>query len=73
MNDLGFDTIGLDLLLAGLGAVLLALVAWLADRRRMRRADPDAVGFMPWTTLFVWAVFAGVLLLVAGAQVELGG
>lgn len=34
-------------------AVLVALVAWLGDRRRMRRTRPDAVGFMPWTGLFV--------------------
>ena len=29
-------------------AVAIALIAWLGDRRRMRRSDPDAVGFMPW-------------------------
>lgn len=67
------DDLGLDLLVAGGGAVLLALVAWLADRRRVRRSDPDAVGFMPWTTLFFWAIFVGVLLLAAGTQVEFGG
>lgn len=44
-------------------AVLLALVAWLGDRRRMRRTRPDAVGFMPWTGLFVWAMLAACILL----------
>jgi hypothetical protein len=63
MDDLPFD-----LLIAGAGAMLLAVVAWLADRRRTRRSDPDAVGFMPWTTLFLWGVFVGVLLLAAGGQ-----
>jgi hypothetical protein len=63
MDDLSFE-----LLLSGGAAVLIALVAWLADRRRMRRSDPDAVGFMPWTTLFVWSVFVAVLLLAAGGR-----
>lgn len=44
-------------------AVLVALVAWLGDRRRMRRTRPDAVGFMPWTGLFVWAMLAACILL----------
>lgn len=41
--------------LVGLPALVLAVVAWLGDRRRARRSDPDAVGFMPWTGLFFWA------------------
>lgn len=62
------DDLPLDLLLSGAAAILFAVIAWVADRRRMRRSDPDAVGFMPWTTLFLWSVFAGVLLLAAGGQ-----
>jgi hypothetical protein len=62
-----------ELLLAGLAAVALALIAWLADRRRARRADPDAVGFMPWTSLFFWAAFVGFLLLVAAGKAGFGG
>ena len=50
-------------LLGGLVAVALAAVARLADRRRMRRSDPDAVGFMPWTTVFFWAFLCACLLL----------
>lgn len=63
MDDLRFDV-----LLAAAAAIVLALFAWRADRRRLRRSDPDAVGFMPWTTLYFWAAFVAFLLLVAGWQ-----
>jgi hypothetical protein len=58
-------------LYAGLAAAALAVVAWFADRRRMRRSDPDAVGFMPWTTVFFWAFLAAVLLLALAGKVWL--
>ena len=48
--------------LAGV-AVAFAVIAWIGERRRMRRSDPDAVGFMPWGTVFVLALF--VVLIAA--------
>jgi hypothetical protein len=53
--------------MAGAGAVAagVALVAWIGDRRRMRRGRLDQVGFMPWTGLFFWALMAAVVLLGA--------
>jgi len=56
------------MLSAGLAAVGIAAVAWLGDRRRMRRSDPDAVGFMPWTGLFVWALLIACILLGLSAR-----
>jgi hypothetical protein len=49
-------------------ALVLATIAWAADRRRMRRSDPDKVGFMPWTGLFFWALLAACTLLGLAAK-----
>lgn len=50
-------------------AALFAAVTGLADRRRQQRADPEAVGWMPWRGLSVWTSFAA---LVLGALALLG-
>lgn len=42
-------------------AFALAVVAWLADVRRTRRRDPDAVGVMPWTSIFLAAFFVAAI------------
>lgn len=52
----------------GVIAVAIAVIAWLGDRRRMRRSDPDAVGYMPWTDLFFWALLAACILLGLAAK-----
>ena len=53
---------------AGAVAVGLAVVAWLGDRRRMRRSNPDDVGFMPWTGIFFVALLAACVLLGLAAR-----
>lgn len=58
---------------SGLLAAALAVVAWLGDWRRMHRRDPDAVGFMPWTTVFLCALVVACVLLGLTARVWLGG
>ena len=54
-------------------ALAIAVIAWLGDRRRMRRSNPDAVGFMPWTAVFFWALLAACTLLGLAAREWLGG
>jgi hypothetical protein len=65
--------LSLELALAGAVAVALAIAAVIGDRRRMRRSDPDAVGFMPWTGVFFVAFLAAVLLLGLAARAWLAG
>jgi hypothetical protein len=55
--------------LAGLAATLLAALAGLADRRRLRRSDLDRVGWVPWTPVFFFALLAAVVLLALAAKV----
>jgi hypothetical protein len=58
--------------IAGAIAACVAVLAWVQDRRRMRRRDLDRVGFMPWTPIFFWALLAAVLLIGVSGRAWLG-
>lgn len=50
-------------------AMVVAVTALVGDLRRTRRRDPDAVGVMPWTAIFLAAFFvAAVAALFALAD-----
>ena len=66
MREPDFLLFASDATLLGLwGGVLLlvALGAYLGERRRTRRKAIDAVGYVPWTTVFFIAFFCGTVLL----------
>lgn len=44
-----------------LAAALVALWAGIADLRRTKRRDLNAVGFMPWTAMSALSLLAAVL------------
>ncbi|NBR32109.1 MAG: hypothetical protein EBS87_06540 [Sphingomonadaceae bacterium] len=45
-----------------LGALALAGVSNWAERRRARRANMDAVGFMPWPLIMVLSILVAAIL-----------
>ena len=57
----------------GFAAALAAFLAWLGDRRRLRRADLDRVGLMPWQGLAFWASLAAAIFHAAAVEQWLGG
>ena len=60
-------------LTAGAVALVVALASVWAERRRLRRTNLDAVGFMPWTTVYFLALFIGCLMLGLAAHEWLAG
>lgn len=59
--------------LAAMLATILAAIAWFAERRRLRRSNLDRVGWVPWTTLFFFALFAAVILLALALKTGVAG
>ncbi|MXO64247.1 hypothetical protein [Altericroceibacterium endophyticum] len=43
-------------------AFIVAILAFWAERRRIRRKSIDSVGWVPWTTLFLVSALIGVTL-----------
>ncbi len=55
------------------GALLLvSLLAFLGDRRRMRRKAIDAVGWVPWRDLSALTLFAGLVLMAVAISGWMG-
>jgi hypothetical protein len=52
----------------GLAAAVLAAFSRWADMRRLRRTNPDAVGFMPWTGIYFVALFVACVTLGVAAK-----
>ncbi|RDC60751.1 hypothetical protein HME9302_01967 [Alteripontixanthobacter maritimus] len=54
--------------LVGLVCIGLAILAMLAERRRMKVARLDRIGWMPWTGLFLVLVVIGATMVIFGVQ-----
>ncbi|MBD59131.1 MAG: hypothetical protein CL808_03280 [Citromicrobium sp.] len=59
--------------LLGLGFVLLAAIALVAERIRGKRARIDRVGCMPWMTIFLIGAVFGMGLLATAIPALLKG
>lgn len=46
---------------ASIFSALVVVISSFADWKRTRRQDINAVGFMPWTTITLFAVLASVI------------
>lgn len=71
MEEPDFLLFASDATLAAVAAgacLLLALVASVAEWRRMRRRDLNRVGWVPWTTVFVIAFMTGLALLLVAMK-----
>lgn len=71
MKEPDFLLFASDATLCGIVAgalLLLALLAIVGERRRMRRSAIDAVGWVPWTTVFFVSFFPGITLLALAVK-----
>ena len=57
----------------GIAAALIAALAWWGDRRRIRRRNLDAVGWMPWTPVFFVALMVAIIELGLAAKAWVAG
>ncbi len=61
------------LAVASVTAIILAVIAWMGDSRRLHRKNLERVGFMPWTGIFFVALFAAVVLIALTAKQWVSG
>lgn len=62
-----------QLALAAAGLMLFGLFANYMERRRVRRAEIDHVGWVPWLNLFMASMVIGALLLMVAVPSILRG
>lgn len=56
------------LIATGLGGMGLTIISTLAERRRQRRANIEAVGFMPWSLLSILGVMVALYAFALGMK-----
>lgn len=58
---------------AGFVCWIVAVAAFLAERRRHARRDLDRVGWVPWTGVFLAAAVCGTTFLLLGSKALVAG
>lgn len=59
--------------MVGCGAAIVAALAMLAEHRRFRRRNPDAIGCVPWLAVFLVALLTACVSLGLAARAWVGG
>ncbi len=57
----------------GIALLIIAVVALFGERRRMKRARIDRIGWVPWTNIFMASAIVGMGLLALAAKGILAG
>lgn len=57
----------------GIALLIMAVVALFGERRRMKRARIDRIGWVPWTNIFMASAIVGMGLLALAAKGILAG
>jgi hypothetical protein len=57
----------------GIALLILAVIALWGERRRMKRARIDRIGWVPWTNIFMISAIIGIGLLALAAKGIMAG
>ncbi len=57
----------------GIALLIVAVIALISERRRMKRARIDRIGWVPWTNIFMVSAIIGMGLLALAAKGILAG
>jgi hypothetical protein len=57
----------------GIALLIMAVVTLFGERRRMKRARIDQIGWVPWTNIFMASAIVGMGLLALAAKGILAG
>lgn len=57
----------------GLALLIVAVIALIGERRRMKRARIDRIGWVPWTNIFMVSAIIGMGLLALAAKGIMAG
>lgn len=57
----------------GIALLIIAVIALIGERMRMKRARIDRIGWVPWTNIFMVSAIVGMGLLALAAKGIMAG